>query len=101
MFEAIVVPSRSSGVTLSRPRVSTNLGVENQTGRSFILVFDDIHLTPFQAHRAKTAVAEFLNEGVREGDAVTLVATGGGAWWTARMESGRDELVKLVKRLDG
>jgi VWFA-related protein len=100
-FEAIVIPARSSGARPARPRVSTNQGIEQQTGRSFILVFDDIHLTPFQAHRAKTAVAEFLKNGVREGDVVTLVATGGAAWWTTRMEAGREDLLRLLKRLDG
>ena len=38
-------------------------------------------------------MAEFLKTGVREGDRVTLVATGGGAWWSTRMEAGREELI--------
>ena len=66
-----------------------------------MVVFDDIHLDPHHAQRAKGAVAEFLRTGVREGDRVSLVATGGGAWWTTRMEAGRDELIALLKRLDG
>ncbi|HSB62088.1 MAG TPA: VWA domain-containing protein, partial [Vicinamibacteria bacterium] len=49
----------------------------------------------------KAAVADFLKTGTREGDRVTLLATGGAAWWSTRMEAGRDELVELVKRLDG
>src|SRR3989441_5702318 len=53
------------------------------------------------AQRAKAAVADFLKTGTREGDRVTLVATGGSAWWSTRMEAGRDELIELVKRLDG
>ena len=32
---------------------------------------------------------------------MTLVATGGGAWWTARMPEGRDSLIAILKRLDG
>jgi VWFA-related protein len=100
-FEAVQVAATPSAVTPSRPRISTNLAPEARTGRSFVIVFDDIHLTPFQAHRAKAAVAEFLRSGVREGDRVSLVATGGGAWWTTRMEAGRDELIAMLKRLDG
>jgi VWFA-related protein len=100
-FESVQVPAAASEKTPERPRISTNLDPETRTGRSFVLVFDDIHLTPFQAHRAKAAVSEFLKSGVREGDRVSLVATGGGAWWTTRMEAGRDELISLVKRLDG
>lgn len=100
-FDAVQVPASASSTTPSRPRISTNLSPEMRTGRSFVVVFDDIHLTPHQAHRAKGAVAEFLRTGVREGDRVSLVATGGGAWWTTRMEAGRDELIAMLKRLDG
>ena len=100
-FEAIEVAAVPSATTPSRPRISTNLSPEMRTGRSFVVVFDDIHLAPHQAQRAKAAVAEFLRTGVREGDRVSLVATGGGAWWTTRMEAGREELIALLKRLDG
>jgi VWFA-related protein len=100
-FESVKVPPTASVVTPEKPRVSTNLTPTSRTGRSFVVVFDDVHLAPFQAHRAKAAVAEFLKGGVREGDLVTLVATGGGVWWSTRMEAGRDELIGLLKRLDG
>jgi VWFA-related protein len=100
-FDAISVPAQASASPPPKPRVSTNTAPELQTGRTFVVVFDDIHLTPFQAVRAKSAVMQFLQTGVREGDRVTLVATGGGAWWSTRMEAGRDELVAMVKRLEG
>ncbi len=100
-FESIELPAAPSAAPPPRPRVSTNTSPEARTGRTFVIAFDDIHLTPFQAHRAKGAVAEFLTNGVREGDRVTLVATGGAAWWSTRMMAGRDELIKMVKRLDG
>ena len=32
---------------------------------------------------------------------MTLVASAGGAWWTARMPEGRDSLMAILKRLDG
>jgi VWFA-related protein len=66
-----------------------------------VILFDDIRLTPAMAQRAKAAVADFLTHAVREGDRVTLVATLAGTWWTTRMAAGRDELIGLVKRLDG
>ena len=100
-FEAVQVPASASAAPPVRPRITTNLAPDVRTGRSFVVVFDDIHLTPGQAHRAKAAVAEFLRKGVREGDRVSLVATGGGAWWSTRMEAGRDELIAMLKRLDG
>lgn len=100
-FDAIEVAPKASEKPAPRPRVSTNTSKEEQRGRTFVVLFDDIHLTPYMAQRAKAAVADFLKSGTREGDRVTLVATGGSAWWSTRMEAGREELIKLVKRLDG
>jgi VWFA-related protein len=100
-FEAVEVPPVASAVPKAPPRVSTNQEGKGAEGRTFVVLFDDIRLTPAMAHRAKGAVADFLAHGVREGDRVTLVATLAGIWWTTRMEAGRDELIALVKRLDG
>jgi VWFA-related protein len=100
-FERVSLTPAPVEVKVDRPRVSTNQRPENRTGRSFVVLFDDVHLTPFQAHRAKQAVASFLERGTAEGDLVTLVAAGGGVWWTTRMPQGREELVGMLKRLDG
>jgi VWFA-related protein len=102
-FEAVVVPEvpRTEGPAPRRAVVSTNVVADNRRGRNFAVVFDDVHLSAMQAQRARGAVAAFLQEGVGEGDVVTLVATSGGAWWTARMPEGRDALVAILKRLDG
>ncbi len=94
-------PNPPPEVTPRRPPISTNDAPESRTQRTFVVLFDDVHLTPFQARRARPAVVEFLKNGVREGDRVTVVAAGGGAWWSSRMLSGREELLKLVGRLDG
>lgn len=100
-FEAVELPAVATDKPAPRPPVSTNLDRESHAGRSFVVLFDDIHLTLGGALRAKAAVAQFLKTGVREGDRVSLIATGGGAWWSTRMEAGRDELIALLKRLDG
>jgi len=102
-FEAVQLPpaAPASAAPPEHPRISTNQAPEIHNGRTFVLLFDDVHLTPFQAHRAKVAVQEFLTNGVREGDRVTLVASGGGAWWSTRMMAGGPELVALLKRLEG
>lgn len=100
-FENVQVPAGPSTEAARKPAVSDNTTREERTGRSFVIVFDDVHLTLYQAHRAKLAIGEFLKTGVREGDRVTLVATGGGAWWSTRMEAGREDIVSLLKRLEG
>jgi len=100
-FENVQVPTDASAEPARKPAISDNTLREERNGRSFVIVFDDVHLTLFQAHRAKLAIGQFLKTGVREGDRVTLVATGGGAWWSTRMEAGRDDLVSLLKRLEG
>ncbi len=101
-FEAVAVPPALRGdAGPARPRVTTNLEPEKQRGRTFVVVFDDIHLSPLQAQRARGAVAAFLESGVGAGDVVTLVASGGGAWWTTRIPDGRQSLIDILKRLDG
>jgi len=105
-FEAVTIPP--PGPSLPPPpapgvapaRVSTNTAPSARRGRSFVIVFDDMNVTPARASQAKAAVAEFLRQGVREDDRVLLVATSGSTWWSARMEAGREELVQLVKRLE-
>lgn len=100
-FEAVVLPESPAPTPRKTRVISTNQGAERRTGRTFIIVFDDIHLQPFQARRAKAAIDQFLKTGTRDGDRVTLLASGGGAWWSTRMPEGYKELNVLLKRLDG
>ena len=101
-FEAVELPAPDAAPPPSRRLpFSTNQSPEARQGRTFVLVFDDIHLSVAQAQRAKAAIGEFLRTGARPGDRVTLIATGGTAWWSVRMPEGRDTLVAILKRLDG
>lgn len=87
-----------------RPRVATNQVPASdrlRSGRNFVILFDDLSVMPVNAHQAKTAVAAFLDKGVVEGDQVTLIATSGAAWWSTRMKGGRDDVMAILKRLDG
>jgi VWFA-related protein len=100
-FEAVTLPDRPSDAPPPPPKVSLNTTPEERRGRTFVIVFDDMHITPWRANQAKAAVASFLEKATREGDRVTLVSTAGGTWWTARMEAGRAKLVDMVKRFEG
>ena len=101
-FESVQLPTEGAAPPPARRLpFSTNQSPEARQGRTFVLVFDDIHLSVAQAQRAKAAIAGFLRTGARSGDRVTLIATGGGAWWSVRMPEGRDTLVAILKRLDG
>ena len=103
-FEAVVLPDEPPPATpapIQRPPYSSNQSPEARHGRTFLLVFDDIHLTALQAQRARVAMGQFLRTGVRDGDRVCLISTGGGTWWYERMPEGRDQLVAILKRLDG
>jgi VWFA-related protein len=82
-------------------RVSTNAAQKDERGRTFVIVFDDVHLTARTAQQSKAAVAAFLKNETREGDRVTLLAASGGVWWSARMEAGRGELLDLLKKVQG
>lgn len=100
-FEAVQLPDKPSAAPPPAPRVSVNTDKDEQRGRTFVIIFDDTHLTPSRANQAKAAVSSFLETGTREGDRVSLISTAGGTWWTARMESGRQKLIDMVRRLDG
>jgi VWFA-related protein len=100
-FEAVRVPDAPSQTPPPPPIVSVNTTPEERRGRTFVILFDDMNITPWRANQAKAAVASFLEKGTREGDRVSLISSAGGVWWTARMEAGRPKLLEMLKRFDG
>ena len=100
-FEAVELPEKPSAAAPPPPKISSNVTPEEQRARTFVVVFDDMHITPWRANQAKVAVASFLEKGTREGDRVSLISTAGGTWWTSRMEAGRQKLIDMVKTFDG
>lgn len=93
----------ASAATPAAPRIATNVGVlEKGAGaRTFVVIFDDLNLTLTGAASAKRAITAFLDRGAVEGDRITLFTTSGTAWWSTRMRGGRDDLVAILKRLEG
>jgi VWFA-related protein len=103
-FEAVERPIPKTAETpqrAPRPHTSSNVGAEARQGRSFVVVFDGLHLDAAEAKRARAAVADFLKTGLGDSDRVTLVGTGEGTWWTGRLPEGRDALVQVLGRLQG
>lgn len=100
-FEAVTLPESERRRPSPRPRVSVNTAPSARPERTFVIVFDDAHLSPINAQKTKAALDEFLKDGLRDGDQVTVVPTAGGAWWSARLPEGRDGLCRFLARLDG
>jgi VWFA-related protein len=80
---------------------STNVGAQARPERSFVIFFDDVHLTQEQGERAKTAIERFLEQETDAGDLVSLVAPARGLRWHARLPDGRTELIKILASLHG
>jgi VWFA-related protein len=105
-FDAITLPAAKTtlkaGATEKRlARLATNATQENAAGRTFVVFFDSLNMSPLNAQRAKNVALAFLDRGGRSGDRVMVAAAGGGAWWTTRLPEGRDDLVRVLQGLNG
>jgi VWFA-related protein len=83
------------------PRTSSNRETPGREAASFVVVFDELHMGPAEAVRAREAVADFLKAGVADRDRVAVVGTAEGTRWTARMPEGRDTLLQVAARFQG
>lgn len=103
-FQPVVTSGAAPQATRSVERAygySTNVGGQARPERSFVIFFDDVHLTQEQGERAKGAIDRFLQQETGAGDLVSLVAPARGLRWHARMPDGRAELVRAVASLHG
>jgi VWFA-related protein len=101
-FEAVALPESGAVPSPSRSRVSTNTPPTGpQRRRTFVIVFDNVHLAPERIAIARAAVTEFVATALRPGDEVVLVPTSGGAWWMAEMPEGSGDLAAALERLQG
>jgi VWFA-related protein len=91
-------PAPPPGLAL---RVSSNRTAPGQESASFVIVFDELHLDPTQAVRAREAVGRFLKTGLRDGDRVAVVGTAEGKRWTGRIPEAREALLSVTERLQG
>jgi VWFA-related protein len=99
-FEAVrVAPPRGSSTPpteASSFTASSNEAPPTFAPRSFVILYDDLHITPLRATAARDAVDSFLRREVRAGERVALVVTGPGAWWTAEIPEGREDLLAFL-----
>jgi VWFA-related protein len=96
-FPGVGSPEADESAALSwNPRVSTNVGPPTRPGRTYVIVFDEVHLTSLQAARGKRALEGFLRNAVRDGERVRLVAVGG-----FEAEGTRDHLLEELPSLEG
>jgi hypothetical protein len=101
-FEAIDVAQAAP-----RPRppiarvVASNEGERPLAGRSFVLLVDDMSLTPGREHDVRRAIARLLNQELRDGDELIFATSSQNVWWTAQMPDGREDVMALAGRLLG
>lgn len=83
-FEEIRVARAPHPADVSAPPASESRERSPEEGRCIFVLFDDAHLSPPGAERARQGLRRFLDYDVREGDWVTLLANDQQVWWTAR-----------------
>jgi VWFA-related protein len=99
---ATEAPARTVAATpVPEIRSSTNQVPPSRQGSLILIVFDELHMTPAEAQRARKALQGFLETGMAKGDRVALVGTHEGTQWTARMPEGKDALLHVLDRLKG
>jgi VWFA-related protein len=81
--------------------VATNLRPAIAGARSFVLLVDDMGLAPTRQEVVRTAIARFLDVGLRDGDEVIFATTSGDAWWSARLPEGKEDVAALAARVRG
>jgi VWFA-related protein len=81
------------------PAVVTN--EPGTTGRAFVVLVDDLKISPQQAEQARQTVTSFLERGPGPGDEVTLGTTSGDLWWSTRIPEGQEDILTVLKRVKG
>jgi len=100
-FEAVDFSESPATAPAGRQRISTNSAAPVRGDRSFVIVFDDANISSYAAPRARKAIIDFLDRGLRAGDQVMIAPTSGGPWWAGRMPEDHDTLVSFVNQLQG
>jgi len=100
-FEPVVVRSARPLLADEPPRLGAARLRAPSEGRCVLILVDDIHLSPPVAERVRQSLRKFLEDDVREGDWVTVVAPWQQLWWTARNGWEYRQLASVVSRISG
>ena len=100
-FEAVRIAPAPRPAAEEPPRVTASRTRTPEDGRCVFLFYDDVHVSPPVAERVRSSLRRLLDEEVREGDWVTLMAPEKQVWWTARTGWEYQQLIKVVDGLKG
>ncbi len=81
--------------------VATNEGPAARPGRILALLIDDLGISAPVAGQLKEALSDWIGRRAQPQDEVTIMSTSGGAWWSDRIDSGRDDLLAVLGRVQG
>ncbi len=100
-FEPVVVRGARPAPSTEPPRLSAGRLHAPSAGRCLFLYVDDIHVQQSSLERVRQALLRFLENDVREGDWVTVVAPEQELWWTARNAWEYRQLAAVIGRIKG
>jgi VWFA-related protein len=81
--------------------VATNAGPLAQPGRVLALLIDDLGISAPVAGQLKPALADWIARHAKPRDEITIMTTSGSIWWSDVVETGRDDLLTVLGRVQG
>ena len=99
-FEPVIVRPRPTA-TGDQPRISANRLRSPAEGRSIVILFDDIHVTPVASELVRDALVRFIREDLSDGDWLTILSPGQSLRWMGRTAWEHEQMVPFVERLQG
>jgi VWFA-related protein len=98
-FDSVSGPTPGEGASTgpdTAPESSVDAEKPSRLRRTFVVVFDQVHLTQLQADRCRRALETFLKSALREEDRLRIVAVGG-----FEFEGPTEEALQELTRLEG
>ncbi len=99
-FEPVIVRPRPAA-TGDQSRISANRLRSPAEGRSIVVLFDDIHVTPVETEFVRDALVRFIREELNDGDWLTILSPGQSLRWMGRTAWEHEQMMPFVERLQG